>query len=127
MTTIQTCDGPMPLFDSLRELTARLSLPVETPPLAAPFAVDQYDAEWTDAYRRDYRTGMTPVWTAWKVGFIAAASGQTKADNPYLRAGESPDRPAYPISCGWESGWLVGQGHKAEELETEFSKWRSQR
>jgi len=70
---------------------------------------------------------MTPVWDAWKIGYLAATGGYPKSANPFLRAGESWDWPSYPISGGWETGWLNGQGKNAADVEREFSEWRSRR
>lgn len=95
--------------------------------LTVPFVVDTNDAEWSDAYRRNPVSGMTAVWAAWKVGYLAATGGEPESANPYLRVGESYERPSYPISGGWQSGWLEGQGKRAEDLETVFSEWRSRR
>lgn len=91
------------------------------------FVVDQSDPEWSDAYRRDWQTHMTPVWAAWKLGYLAAASGSSESANPYLRPGESPTAPSYPIANGWQCGWLNGQGCRAEDVETAFAEWKSRR
>lgn len=96
-------------------------------PPAPVIEMDMDDPEWIDAYRADWRTGMTPVWDAWKVGYLACTGGYPTSANPYLRPGEDHARPAYPISGGWYSGWLAGQGKRAEDVELEFSRWRSGR
>lgn len=96
-------------------------------PASVIVTVDTNDPEWTDAFRADWRTGMTAVWSAWKVGYLAVTGGNPKPANPYLRPGEDANRPAYPISGGWHSGWLCGQGKRAEDVELEFSRWRSGR
>lgn len=107
----------------IESFTAADGIAAKGPVESTGFVVNLCDPEWDYAFRRDPVSGMTHVWTAWKIGFVAAANGIKKDANPFLRAGENCDRPGYPISGGWETGWLHGQGRQPEDVEREFAKW----
>lgn len=91
--------------------------------VAPKLVVDYGDSEWDTARRVD-QSGMCPAWRAWKEGYEAAARGESVSANPYLRPGESPERPTYPIAGGWNTGWFWGQGRKPEDVDGWFTAWK---